>query len=171
MNNIKGELNKRVFDSIEEINHKFGVDLKLPDEVPEGCNLLCYEILDLYSLCFFHHYKLDGDELYHYAMFSKEWRPTGHNLDQEILQDAIDHKSKYIYLHLNESKGEFTPERLLGVETDRGHIIATEKAIVVCEGSGAWFADGLRYYISDDSDETVSLDEYIKLFYNTDNTL
>ena len=69
-------------------------------------------------------------------------------------------------------EGEFTPERLLGVETDRGYIVATEQdVVVVCEGSGGWFVDGLRYYISDDSDETVSLDEYIKLFYNTENTL
>ena len=68
-------------------------------------------------------------------------------------------------------EGEFTPERLLGVETDRGHIIATEQGVVVCEGSGGWYVDVLRYYVSDDSDETVSLDEYIKLFYNTEDTL
>ena len=181
MSNIKGELNKRVFDNIEEINRKFGVDLKLPDEVPEGCNLLCYEILDLYSLCFFHHYKLDGDELYHYAMFSKEWRPTGHNLDQEILQDAIDHKSKYIYLHLNESKGKFTPERLLGVETTLGFIVdvfgkdytnpLTCFFFETTDGTSySTYNDGVKFYISDDSDETVSFEEYVKLFYNTENT-
>ena len=68
-------------------------------------------------------------------------------------------------------EGEFTPERLLGVLTDRGHITTTEQAVVICEGSGAWYAETLKYYISDDSDETVSLDEYVKLFYNTDNTL
>ena len=74
-------------------------------------------------------------------------------------------------LLLEDDKPKFVPECLLGVETDRGHIIATEQDVVVCEGSGGWFVDGLRYYISDDSDETVSLDEYIKLFYNTENTL
>ena len=68
-------------------------------------------------------------------------------------------------------EGEFTPERLLGVETDRGYIRSSKQGVVVCEGSGGWYVDVLRYYISDDSDETVSLDEYIKLFYNTEDTL
>ena len=175
MNNIKGELNKRVFDSIEEINHKFGVDLKLPDEVPEGCNLLCYEILGLYSLCFFHHYKLDGDELYHYVMFSKEWRPNGLNLDQEILQDVIDHNSKYIYLRLTQQeddKPKFVLERLLGVETTEGFItecqICSDDKLRVLTGDGGlwyWELKNLKFYISDESDETVSFDEYVKLFY------
>ena len=74
-------------------------------------------------------------------------------------------------LPLEDDKPKFVPECLLGVETDRGHIIAIKQSIVMCEGSGAWFADGLRYYISDDSDETVSFDEYVEMFYNTDNTL
>ena len=68
-------------------------------------------------------------------------------------------------------EGEFTPERLLGVQTDYGYIRSSQQGIVLCEGSGAWFVDELKYYISDDSDETVSLDEYIRLFYNTEDTL
>ena len=68
-------------------------------------------------------------------------------------------------------EGEFTPERLLGVETDRGYIVATGQDVVVCEDSGGWYAETLKYYISDDCDETVSFYEYIKLFYNTEDTL
>ena len=76
-----------------------------------------------------------------------------------------------LILPLEDDKPKFVSERLLGVETNRGHITLTKQGIVVCEGSGAWFADGLMYYISDDSDETVSFDEYVEMFYNTDNTL
>ena len=173
MSNIKGDANKRVFDNIEEINQKFGVDLKLPEHIPEGCNLLCYEIVDLYDVRFFNHYKLN-DKLYHYVVSRKNWKVSNDSLELEVLEDAEMSNSKYAYLHLTQQeddKPKFVPERLLGVETDRGHIMATEQDVVVCEGSGGWFVDGLRYYISDDSDETVSLDEYIKLFYNTENTL
>ena len=74
-------------------------------------------------------------------------------------------------LPLEDDKPKFVPERLLGVLTDSGYIVATEQEFVVCEGSGAWFVEDLKYYISDDSDETVSLEEYIKLFYNTETTL
>ena len=205
MSNIKGDANKRVFDNIEEINQKFGVDLKLPEYIPEGCNLLCYEIVDLYDVSFFNHYKLN-DKLYHYVVSRKNWKVSNDSLELEVLEDAEMSNSKYAYLHLTQQeddkikeikvgsivdtmkmfnekygtgftlpleddKPKFVPERLLGVETDRGHIVATGQDVVVCEDSGGWFVDGLRYYISDDSDETVSFDEYIKLFYNTDNTL
>ena len=205
MSNIKGDANKRVFDNIEEINQKFGVDLKLPEYIPEGCNLLCYEIVDLYDVRFFNHYKLN-DKLYHYVVSRKNWKVSNDSLELEVLEDAEMSNSKYAYLHLTQQeddkikeikvgsivdtmkmfnekygagfilpleddKPKFVPERLLGVLTDHGYIKTIKQSIVMCEGSGAWFADGLRYYISDDSDETASLDEYIKLFYNTENTL
>ena len=31
---------KRIFDSIEDINKTFGVDLELPKKVPEGADIL-----------------------------------------------------------------------------------------------------------------------------------
>ena len=165
--------NKRVFNNIEEINEKFGVDLKLPEYIPEGCNLLCYEIVDLYDVRFFNHYKLN-DKLYHYVVSRKNWKVSNDSLELEVLEDAEMSNSKYAYLHLTQQeddKPKFVPERLLGVETNHGHIKTIKQSIVMCEGSGVWFADGLRYYISDDSDETVSFEEYIKLFYNTEDTL
>ena len=178
MNNVKGELNKRVFDSIEEINEKFGVDLKLPEYIPEGCNLLCYEITDLYDVRFFHHYKLT-DKLYHYVVSWKGWAVSNDSLELEILKDASTNNSKYIYLHLNKSKDKFTTERLLGVETTGGYIKDVHfskdfdrKIITVQLFNRHWYCpQSLNFYISDDSDETVTLDEYIKLFYNTEDTL
>lgn len=89
----------------------------------------------------------------------------------EVMKTLNEKYGARFILPLKDDKPKFVPERLLGVETDRGHIIATEQGVVVCEGSGGWYVDVLRYYISDDSDETVSLDEYIKLFYNTEDTL
>ena len=89
----------------------------------------------------------------------------------EVMQTLNERYGTSFILPLEDDKPKFTPERLLGVETNRGHITLTEQGIVVCEGSGGWYAETLKYYISDDSDETVPLDEYIKLFYNTENTL
>ena len=180
MNNIKGELNKRVFDNIEEINEKFGVDLKLPEHIPESCNLLCYEIVDLYDVRFFHHYKLT-DKLYHYVVSWKGWAVSNDSLELEILEDASTNNSKYIYLHLNKSKDTFTPERLLGVETTLGFIVdvfgkdytnpLTCFFFETTDGTSySTYNDGVKFYISDDSDETVSFEEYVKLFYNTENT-
>ena len=167
MNNIKAELNKRVFDSIEEINEKFGVDLKLPEYIPEGCNLLCYEIVDLYDVRFFHHYKLN-DKLYHYVVSRKGWAVSNDSLELEILEDTSTNNSKYVYLHLNESKDRFTPERLLGVETTEGFINRLNHNIKGFVNIGYTTCDPreLEYYVSDESDETVSFDEYVNIFYN-----
>ena len=213
MSNIKGDANKRVFDNIEEINQKFGVDLKLPEHIPEGCNLLCYEVVDLYDVRFFNHYKLN-DKLYHYVVSRKNWKVSNDSLELEVLEDAEMSNSKYAYLHLTQQeddkikeikvgsivdtmkmfnekygtrfilpleddKPKFVPERLLGVETTGGYIKDVHfskdfdrKIITVQLFNKHWYRpQSLNFYISDDSDETVSLDEYVKLFYNTDNTL
>lgn len=78
-------------------------------------------------------------------------------------------------------KGLFTPDCLVGVETDRGYITAVISA--------DWFIEyfkpslfvytteslskedlmevhNLKYYISDESDETVSFTEYVEIFYD-----
>lgn len=65
----------------------------------------------------------------------------------------------------------FTPERLLGVLTDLGYVEEVGETYLNTEKYLWCGFDSVKYYISDDSDETVSLDEYIKLFYNTEDAL
>ena len=172
--NLKDKVSGRVFTNIEDINECYGVNLKLPSNTPTGCNILHYNVEGLYTVRLCSYYKEDAEGLFYHAN-NHEWLDSGNiTLEQEIVDDIDNEYLDIIYLRLTQQeddKPKFVPECLLGVETDRGHIIATEQDVVVCEGSGGWFVDGLRYYISDDSDETVSLDEYIKLFYNTENTL
>ena len=75
---------------------------------------------------------------------------------------------------MNSLKDKFTPECMLGVETTLGYIttIINEGVVMLSRNNVYWYnLNLLKYYISDDSDETVSIEEYIKLFYNTENTL
>lgn len=72
----------------------------------------------------------------------------------------------------------FNMSCLLGVQTNKGFVTAVyeyehneEGFVFDLDGIGQYLPFAFKYYISDDSDETVSLDEYIKLFYNMDNTL
>ena len=170
--------NKRVFNNIEEINEKFGVDLKLPEHIPEGCNLLCYKVADLYDVRFFHPYKLD-DKLYHYVASSNSWNVSNESLELEIIEDNTSNIATYIYLPLTQQdsdKPKFVPERLLGVETTLGFIVdvfgkdytnpLTCFFFETTDGTSySTYNDGVKFYISDDSDETVSFDEYVKMFY------
>ena len=80
---------------------------------------------------------------------------------------------------MNDLKDKFTPERLLGVETTKGFItnvveigfydIMNPSYYVYTTESlskeDLYDVHNIKYYISDDSYETVSFDEYIKLFY------
>lgn len=157
----------RVFNSIEEINKRYGVDLTLPKDIPEGCNLLCYVIKGLYDIKYFHSYKED-DNLFHRA--GEYWNYSNTNLEEEIKED-ISSKSNYIYLRLNKEVAEkemFKLERLLGVETTEGFINKLNHNIKWFVNIGYNTCDPreLQYYISDDSDETVSLQEYIDMFYS-----
>ena len=79
----------------------------------------------------------------------------------------------------NDIKDKFTPERLLGVETSAGYIKYIHfikdferKIITVQLNNKHWYCpESLNFYISDDSDETVSFDEYLKLFYDAEDVL
>ena len=85
----------------------------------------------------------------------------------------------------NDIKDKFTPERLLGVETDKGFItnvveigfydIMKPSYYVYTTESlskeDLYDVHSTKYYISDDSDETVSFDEYVKLFYEAEGVL
>lgn len=172
MSNLKGKEVKRVFDSIEEINETYGVDLKLPEEVPEQVNLACYSIEDFYNVKFLTFYKEDESGLYFHNSETKTYHKSNDNLEKELLEDFISYGLKYIYLRLaqKDTKDKFTPERLLGVETTKGFISEVNRNITgfVDIGYATFDFRELQYYPSDSSDETVSFDEYVKLFYDVE---
>lgn len=183
MSNLKVKRNKYIFGSIEEINAEYGVELVTPVNIPEGSNLVCYTIEDLYNVKFAQFYREDDLGLFYYNFNTGAWYLVNETLEKEILEDFITFGHKYIYLRLTQQgdcdKTTFTPERLLGVETTGGYIKDVHfskefdrKIITVQLFNRHWYRpQSLNFYISDDSDETVSFDEYVKLFYNTDNTL
>lgn len=172
MSSIKGEINKRVFNNIEEINKKFGVNLKIPEYIPEGCNILCYRIEGLFDIKLITKYKETGKTLLY---FDNIWfRTYSDNLEQEVEDDICNGRDCLIYLRLTQQEDDkikFTPERLLGVLTDLGYVEEVGETYLNTEKYLWCGFDSVKYYISDDSDETVSLDEYIKLFYNTEDAL
>lgn len=75
-------------------------------------------------------------------------------------------------------KGLFTPDCLIGVETNYGYIDAvrqvyltplhTKPITFVHTNDSLYFTEAtkLKYYISDESDETASFSEYVEMFYD-----
>ncbi len=82
-------------------------------------------------------------------------------------------KVTWMQLMSKDSKAVFTPERLLGVETNTGFITSVEERLymgyqarVTTTKGFSYFMETLDYYISDDSDETVTFEEYVNKFYD-----
>lgn len=173
-----------VFESIEHLNMFSNVEVKLPDNIPIDCNLVCYRVsgdeIDFFTL-----YREADDGLY--SLFKGGWEYSSDSLQTEIEFDKDCLVRKYIYVQVNrktpkeETKDLFTPDCLVGVETDLGYI----SNIVIYEdflnrGKTNYYAytteslpkdrltnvRNLKYYISDESDETVSFTEYVEMFYD-----
>lgn len=94
-----------------------------------------------------------------------------------MLDEEEYRNSTYIYLRLtpeqpkeeiDERKDKFTPERLLGVLIDHGYIQDVGIRYVTTTGYHYCDKNELKYYISDENDETVSFDEYVKMFYDVE---
>ena len=168
-------MNKRIFDSIEEVNKTFGVDLELPKKVPEGADIICYNIVDLYRVELFMYFKETLHELLGYT--GGKWDYSGSvSIEEEIKWDSESSSNSYIYLRLSQKhiKDKFTPECMLGVETTLGHIttIINEGVVMLSRNNVYWYnLNLLKYYISDDSDEAISFEEYVKLFYDVEGDL
>ena len=74
----------------------------------------------------------------------------------------------------SEHKTKFTPELLLGVETTLGYIkdvwittmTFTPRTFINTTECRNLHVSEVEYYISDESDETVSFTEYVEMFYD-----
>ena len=174
-----------VFESIEHLNMFSNVEVKLPDNIPIDCNLVCYRVsgdgLDFFTL-----YREADDGLY--SLFKGGWEYSSESLEAEIEFDKDCLVSKYIYVQVNrktpkeETKDLFTPDCLVGVETNYGYVTSV---LSISFGSSGYFkpslyvytteslskedlkdVHNLKYYISDESDTTVSFTDYVKMFYD-----
>ena len=174
MSNLKDEVSGRIFKSIEDINETYGTNLKLPENLPDGCNILSYKIEGLYKVRLYDWYQENINGLFYHTKNGR-WLDSGNiTLEQEIADDIDNDYLDIIYLRLTQQEGDkpkFVPERLLGVLTDLGYVEEVGETYLNTEKYLWCGFDSVKYYISDDSDETVSFDEYIKLFYNTEDTL
>ncbi len=151
-----------IYDHIEDMKAIYDCEIKIPLNKPDGCNILGYEVNDFNSVIF---YKEESGILSHYVSDRTGWKETGNTCLVDEVLDDIDNGYEYVYLRLSEKKDKFTFECLLGVSTDHGHITDVGLRYVTTTGYNYCDMNDLKFYISDDNDETVSFDEYVDLFY------
>ena len=164
----------KIFNSIEELNTYFGTEIELPKNIPEDCNVVCFQVSFKEGVEFFHAYKENEQGLF--SLDSEgNWEKSSKSLKDEVEWDKTFSNSPYAYLRL-EQKDLFTPDCLVGVETNKGFI--TYVAAVGTYNGAKYYAytteiehslvdvHKLKFFISDYSDETVSFEEYINKFYD-----
>ena len=166
---------QRIFNSAQEIEGVFGVKVVLRDNLPKNCNVVMYQLGDKPEIRPVDYFVENENGLF-YITYNGKMEVQNDSLEDEVAWDYenLGHKT-FIYLRLatKDNSDVFTPERLLGVETTEGFINKLNQNIKGFINIGYTTCDPreLQYYISDDSDETVSFDEYVKLFYNVEGVL
>lgn len=161
---------QRIFDSIEHLKYEYNLNVEIPKDIPEGCNVICWESSDKNAKVF---YKED-EELHYWSLSIKDWCSVGNiSIEQEV-SDDVQNGYNYVYLRLTtkDNSDVFTPERLLGVKSNKGFVTAVyqykwnnEGFVVDFDDEGQYQPSAFKYYTSDDSDETVSFEEYVNKFY------
>ena len=173
-----------VFESIEHLNMFSNVEVKLPDNIPIDCNLVCYSVngdeIDFFTL-----YREADDGLY--SLFKGRWEYSSESLEAELEFDKDCLSTKYIYVQVNrktpkeETKDLFTPDCLVGVETDKGFITSVIKVgwhdifkhsyyVYTTESlskEDLYDVHSIKFFISDYSDDVVSFKDYVGMFYET----
>ena len=159
----------KIFDNIVDVESYLGVTICIPEDIPEDCNVLCYSEATGNTPSF---YKDCHNSLHYIDGFSGvSWESPRKTLEQEAVWDNC-YGYNLAYLRL-EQKDAFTPERLLGVETTEGFVtqtfpsFSTGRLFLHTTGCRNLLVSEVEYYISDESDETVSFREYINRFYKT----
>lgn len=148
-------------------------------DIPKGCNVVSFGVSNEPDIMFYR----EGEELCYWGFSIKGWCSVGNiSLEQEV-SDDVRNEYDYVYLRLTtkDNSDVFTPDCLVGVETNKGyitHIVVYENFINM--GETQYYAytteslskedlidvHTLKYYISDESDETVSFTEYVEMFYD-----
>ena len=166
---------QRIFNSAQEIEGVFGVKVVLRDNLPKTCNVVMYQLGDKPEIRPVDYFVENENGLF-YITYNGKMEVQNDSLEDEVAWDYenLGHKT-FIYLRLatKDNSDVFTPERLLGVETTEGFINKLNQNIKGFVNIGYTTCDPreLQYYISDDSDETVSFDDYVKLFYNVEGVI
>ena len=168
----------KIFNNIEDVESYLGVPLSSPTDIPDDANIICYNAEIIGDVSF---YKECEDGLYYKSDSESVWWQSGSDtLEEEVLWDR-GNGYNFAYLRL-EQKDVFTPDCLVGVETNYGYIT---NVLSISFGSTEYLKPSLyvytteslskedlkdvhtlKYYISDESDETVSFTEYVEMFYD-----
>ena len=170
---------QRIFNSAQEIEGVFWVKVVLRDNLPKNCNVVMYQLGDKPEIRPVDYFVENENGLF-YITYNGKMEVQNDSLEDEVAWDYenLGHKT-FIYLRLatKDNSDVFTPERLLGVETTEGFVthafpsFSTGRLFLHTTGCRNLLVSEVEYYISDDSDEAVSFDEYVKLFYNVEGVL
>lgn len=165
----------KIFDNVVDVENYLGTPITIPSDIPEDTTILCYaeDGENLYL------YKQNQDRLQYASYIGCRWRDTGSKSLEEEVEWDVRNGYKFVYLCLatKDKSDVFTPERLLGVETTEGFVthtfpsFSTGRLFLHTTGCRNLLVSEVEYYISDESDETVSFEYYVKLFYDVEGVL
>ena len=173
---------QRIFNSAQEIENVFGVRVVLRDNLPENCNVVMYQLGDRSEIRPVDYFMENENGLF-YITYNGKMEVQNDSLEDEVAWDyeTLGNKT-FVYLRLatKDNSDVFTPERLLGVETNRGFIISVIEMTFYNIFKPSYYVytteslskedlydvHNIKFFISDDSDDVVSFQDYVNKFYD-----
>lgn len=113
-------LSKIFFNSVEEMNECYGIDVELPSGFNSNADLVCYEIVNPFVYEYVAHYKFTKKGFYHLDGYG-EPIIFNHNeitLESEVYEsDSFDYVCGcFVYVRVNEYLRKHLEKSLLGCE-------------------------------------------------------
>ena len=120
MNNLRNDLSKIFFNSVEEMNECYGIDAELPSKVYSNTDLVCYEIVEPFVCSYLAQYKFTAKG-FHYL--NNLGSPVIHERntfrsEMEVYEDdTFKHGGRrFVYVRVNNHLREQLEKSLLGCE-------------------------------------------------------
>ena len=174
------KLDKIFFNSVEEMNECYGVDVKLPNKLYSNTDLVCYEIVEPFVYKYIAQYVFTKRGFYHLNNLGKPFIPKYNEitLEAEVYEDDTDeHEERcFVYVRVSEYLRKHLEKSLLGCEFICRHnkayaplrrfvhnVVVMKSGVVFVTDQG-WFSECLseQLFYPDDYSDPIPYKEWIK---------
>lgn len=179
MKKLDKDLSKIFFNTVEEMNECYGVDVELPIKSFSNTDLVCYEIIEPFVCDYLGQYVFTKVGFHHLNNLGEHVIPNYNEItsESEVYEDDVyEHEGRcFVYVRVNEYLRKHLEKSLLGCEfvhnkltsetRTRGFVHsveARESGIVVVDQYGLTWYLGEQLFYPDDYSDPIPYQKWVK---------
>ena len=173
------DLSKVFFNSVEDMNECYGIDVELPSDLLGNADLVCYEIVEPFNYDYLVQYVFTNVGFHHLGSFGKPYINNRNEitLESEVYEDDLYRYEGrcFVYVRVNDYLRKHLEKTLLGCEFIHNKLTSETRTrgfvhSVEARKSGSVVIDqyGLTWYLSeqlfypDDYSDPIPYKEWVK---------